>query len=132
MKQNASSRRDFLKLAAGSTLVGSLAPSALAAAEGSPAAPGDTIRIATIGMGGMGFGDTPTALELPGVATPDHLHAGMAIDAMRAKKAVYLEKPMVHGLEEGPHRAAAPALLCSRSYREGRTLGWDPEGMREV
>jgi predicted dehydrogenase len=146
MIQNASSRRDFLKLAAGSTLAGSLAPSALAAPEPGSAAPGDAIRIATIGMGGMGFGDTRTALELPGVqfvaaadcydgrlarvketfgkdvmttrdyreilarpdvdaviiATPDHLHARQAIDAMRAKKAVYLEKPMVHGLEEGP------------------------------
>jgi hypothetical protein len=28
------------------------------------------------------------------------------------------------------YRAAAPALLCNQSYREGRTLGWDPEGMR--
>ncbi len=28
--------------------------------------------------------------------------------------------------------AAAPALLCNLSYREGRTLGWDPEGMRSI
>jgi predicted dehydrogenase len=144
--QNASSRRDFLKLAAGTTLAGRLAPSALAAPPRSSVAPSDTIRIATIGMGGMGFGDTRTALRLPGVelvavadcydgrlarvnevfgkhvtttrdyreildrpdvdavivATPDHWHARIAIDAMRAKKAVYLEKPMVHGLDEGP------------------------------
>jgi len=36
------------------------------------------------------------------VATPDHWHARIATDAMRAKKAVYLEKPMIHHLEEGP------------------------------
>ncbi|HEX9187819.1 MAG TPA: Gfo/Idh/MocA family oxidoreductase, partial [Vicinamibacteria bacterium] len=146
MTKNESSRREFLKLAAGSTLASGLAPSALAAPEPAPVAPSDAIRIATVGMGGMGFGDTRTALELPGVvfvaaadcydgrllrvketfgkdvattrdyreildrpdvdavivATPDHWHARIATDAMRAKKAVYLEKPMVHGLEEGP------------------------------
>jgi predicted dehydrogenase len=146
MTKNESSRRDFLKLAAGSTLASSLTPSALAAPERGSVAPSDAIRIATIGMGGMGFGDTRTALELPGVqlvaaadcydgrlarvketfgkdvtttrdyreilarpdidavivATPDHWHARIATDAMRAKKAVYLEKPMIHHLEEGP------------------------------
>ncbi len=29
-------------------------------------------------------------------------------------------------------RAAAPALLCNLSYREGRILGWDPERMQSV
>ena len=146
MTNSESSRRDFLKLAAGSTLASGLAPSAFASSEQAAVAPSDAIRIATIGMGGMGFGDTRTALELPGivlvaaadcydgrlaraketfgkdvmttrdyreildrpdvdaviVATPDHWHARIATDAMRARKAVYLEKPMVHGLEEGP------------------------------
>jgi predicted dehydrogenase len=146
MVKNASSRRDFLKVAAGSTLAGSLAPSVLAAPERGSETPGDAIRIATIGTGGQGFSDTRAALEQPGVqlvaaadcydgrlarvketfgkdvtttrdyreilarpdvdavivATPDHWHSRIAIDAMRAKKAVYLEKPMVHDLEEGP------------------------------
>ena len=36
------------------------------------------------------------------IGTPDHWHAPMIIDSVRAGKDVYCEKPMTHRLEEGP------------------------------
>jgi predicted dehydrogenase len=35
------------------------------------------------------------------ISPPDHLHAAMAIDALRAGKDVYIEKPMTYTVDEG-------------------------------
>src|SRR5580698_3398139 len=41
------------------------------------------------------------------IASPDHWHVRMAVDALAAGKDVYLEKPVTHTLEEGAALAAA-------------------------
>jgi predicted dehydrogenase len=134
-------RRHFLATAAAA---------ALAQAQTRVAA-NDRIRIATIGHGGMGSGDTRQALSIPGVelaavcdiydgrltrarelygnqifttrdyrevlarkdvdaviiATPDHWHSRISIDAMHAGKHVYCEKPMVQQIPQGKEVIAA-------------------------
>ncbi len=149
MGRKGETRRDFLRVAAGSALAVASGPKILATTAGGAApqtvSPNDRLQIATIGMGIIGFIDTYTALQVPGVelvaaadcyegrrtrvkevfgdsvettrdyrelltrddidavlvCTPDHWHQQMAIDALRAGKAVYCEKPMVRQIGEG-------------------------------
>lgn len=43
------------------------------------------------------------------IGTPDHMHAAMAVSALRAKKHVYLQKPLTHHIHEARILGAAAA-----------------------
>ncbi len=64
---NGASRREFLRAAGAATVLARTAEGAFASEETKPVSPNDRIRIATLGIGGMGVGDTETALKVPGV-----------------------------------------------------------------
>src|SRR5215472_14217054 len=142
------SRREFLKAAAAGSVAASVAPAlggVLEAGQRTGGSEGPRVRLALIGAGGQGMGDTRTALRVPGtaltavadiydgrlarakelwgqeifttrdyrdvlsrsdvdaviIATPDHWHSKIAIDAMQAGKDVYVEKPMVQQIDDG-------------------------------
>ncbi len=58
------------------------------------------------------------AIQAIVIATPDHWHETMAIDAMAAGKDVYIEKPMTHAWEEG-ERIVAAARTHARIVQVG-------------
>lgn len=65
--------------------------------------------------GAKGFGDHRKMLEMKEldavlIATPDHWHAGITIDALRAGKDVYVEKPLTLKIEEGPEIVKAARI----------------------
>lgn len=56
------------------------------------------------------------------IASPDHWHVPMAIDAIKAGKDVYLEKPVTHTIEEGATltravRSSKQILQCGMQQR---------------
>src|SRR6201993_1980937 len=52
------------------------------------------------------------------IATPDHWHLPMVLDALSAGKDVYVEKPMTHRIEDGPKMIEA-ARLYKRIVQAG-------------
>ncbi len=56
------------------------------------------------------------------IATPDHWHATMAIDAVRAGKDVYIEKPMTYSIDEGNN-------IIAEVKKSGRILQVGSQGM---
>jgi len=58
------------------------------------------------------------------IATPDHWHAPIAVDALRAGKDVYVEKPMVHNPKDGQAivKAVRETGRILQVGTQGRTL----------
>ncbi len=74
----------------------------------------------SLAPGSLMTGDHRKILEIPNldaviVATSDHWHAPIAIDALNAGKDVYVEKPLTLTMEEGPrivHAARSNNRIC--------------------
>jgi predicted dehydrogenase len=73
------------------------------------------------------------AIDAVVIATPEHLHHRMLLDALKAGKHVFIEKPLSHTIEEGAEmveatRASGKVVQVgtqnrsSRLYREARRL----------
>ena len=70
------------------------------------------------------------SLDAVMIATPDHMHAPIAMAAMRAGKHVYVEKPMAHSIEEA-------RVMTSFAKEKGLVTqmgnnGHGGEGLRQI
>jgi predicted dehydrogenase len=75
-------------------------------------APNMEQAFALIGNGAKRYGDYRTMLDSKEIdavviGSPDHWHKQMTIDAVKAGKDVYVEKPISHSIEEGEAMIAA-------------------------
>ncbi len=66
---------------------------------------------------------TPEKFVVPSGYDERFDHFVNFFNSVRDKKPVY--EDAVFG-----YRAAAPALLCNDSYRQGRVIGWDPANLK--
>ena len=63
------------------------------------------------------------------IATPDHWHAAMALDAMKARKDVALEKPIIRTIRDGQRLIAAAkehkrVFRVDSEFRSGKPAHW--------
>jgi shikimate 5-dehydrogenase len=79
------------------------------------------------------------AIDAVLIATPDHWHAQMTIDAVSSGKDVYIEKPLCHTIDEGFQvveavRKTNRVVLCMamEAVRTRRRICWDEAARRVV
>ena len=98
-----SSRRGFLRGLAGVSLI-----SAGGCFTPHPRKPGQKVRLAAVGIMGKGYTDyrkllddaEKLGIDAMTISTPDHVHAPVAIQAMKKGIHVYVQKPLVRTLWE--------------------------------
>ena len=64
------------------------------------------------------------------IATPDHMHAPIALAALRAGKHVYVEKPMAHSIEEA--RVMARVAKETGLVTQMGNNGHEKDGLRQT